>query len=229
MKKKAEGSRNFSAMMIIVMLSILFVLMGSLMTFLEGMKSIYFCYVTAGFFLLGGAWLSIRYFVKEEYRQITNYDFSFGVLMLLGGVLLCIRAKDILPAFFVLLGALLLVEAVFLLQFAIMMKIRESAPGSILIFAFAAAVTSLSLLILLDPDQILEQASMIRWFYIGVMIAGILGLLSLLIVGVTSGRAAKETSLAEEEAIEEKEPDPLLDDPEERERKEVTDENESVH
>ncbi|SDW06372.1 Short repeat of unknown function [Lachnospiraceae bacterium KHCPX20] len=205
MKKTEENNRNFSAMMIVVMLSILFVVMGALMTFLSGMESVYFCYVMAGFFLLGGAWLSIRYFVKEEYLHITNYDFSFGILMLISGVLLCVRAKDLLPGYFVLLGILLLVEAVFLLQFAIMTKTLQGGEVWLVILLFSLLVAGLSLFVLLKTDYILSNTSLLKKCYIGVMIAGILGLVSFLIVGFMSRSYGKKMAVISEEKDDRKE------------------------
>ena len=72
--KTAKLNSNFTGMMAVVMLSVLFIVIGIIMYAYPDMKLKNFTYVISGFFLVGGAWEVCRYFLKEEYRNVANYD-----------------------------------------------------------------------------------------------------------------------------------------------------------
>nr|MCR4797428.1 DUF308 domain-containing protein [Lachnospiraceae bacterium] len=93
--KTALNNSNFTMMMAVVMLSVLFLLIGIVMLVFPNLELKNFAYVTGGFFLAGGAWEITRYFLKEEYRNIANYDFSIGISLLIAGVVIVLRVESV--------------------------------------------------------------------------------------------------------------------------------------
>ena len=63
--KTAKLNSNFTGMMAVVMLSVLFLVIGVVMYLYPDMEMRNFTYVISGFFLVGGAWEVCRYFLKD--------------------------------------------------------------------------------------------------------------------------------------------------------------------
>ena len=187
-EKKEVRSANYAGIIASVMVSVLLTLTGSLMTFVPGMKLLYFCYVGGGSCLVLGLGLLVRYFYKEEYRLVSNYDFSIGVIAI-------IRAKTVTERFSVCLGALILLVGVFMLQHAVqMIELKGKLWPFLLILS--GLMVLLGVLILLNFREFISKRPDI--FYILLIVAGVSGILSQIIVGIRSKRFRKEERKQEE-------------------------------
>ena len=194
-QEKKDRNSNFTGMMSIIMISVLFLLIGGMMMFVSSMHLAYFCYVTGGIFLTGGVWLILRYFIKSEYHQITNYDFSLGTLITIAGICILIRANDLTGYFYVILGALLLIQAVVLLQYAIQLKGMRGKSWSFT-FILSLLFILFSVFILTDFKHIFTTN--MKLLYILLLVAGVLGLLCLIMVAIRSYQFKKEMKMTQE-------------------------------
>ena len=179
--KTARENTNYSVMMAVVMLSVLFLVMGGIMLLFPNFVLKDFTYVVGGFFLVSGAWEVTRYFLKEEYRNLANYDFSVGVLLLILGCVIILRAETAAGYLYVLIGALVLVEAVTLLQYTVDLKALSSG-GWWVTLLFAVLLFVLSVGILLDFNGWFSGYGLL--LYPALLAAGGIGLVALFCVGV---------------------------------------------
>ncbi len=179
--KTAKLNSNFTGMMAVVMLSVLFIVIGVVMYAYPNMQLKNFTYVISGFFLVGGAWEVCRYFLKEEYRNVANYDFSAGLLLLIIGCISIIKEAAFTDRIYLLLGALALVQGIILVQYTVDMVALKSSFWSLMLI-LAAAQIALSVCILLDMGGYFSEPN---WVLFGsLFISGIIGLLSLFVVAL---------------------------------------------
>ncbi|MCR5545967.1 MAG: DUF308 domain-containing protein [Lachnospiraceae bacterium] len=179
--KTAKLNSNFTGMMAVVMLSVLFLVIGIVMYAYPDMELKNFTYVICGFFLVGGAWEVSRYFLKEEYRNVANYDFSAGILLLILGVLLIIKEPSFTARIYLLLGGLVLAEGITLVQYFVDM-IALKSPLWGLMLVLAAVEVGLSVCILVDAGGWFTDGSNV--LFISLFVSGIVGLISLFLVAL---------------------------------------------
>ena len=194
-------NRNYAAMMAEIVLSVLCIIAGAILSIDKAFPVIGFVYVMSGFAIVGGVWLVLRFFMKEEYRAVSNFDFSTGILMITVGVLLILQAKVVTGYFIYVLACVLIVLGVCILQFFLQCAFMRGPFSAFLNFVFAAAVIALgAAFLVVDYKTILEN---LQYFYLGVMAAGILGILSLLMTFVRSVRYERWLELSAKRNVEE--------------------------
>ena len=184
----ARENSNFTGMMGVVMISVLFLVIGGIMIVFPNVGITNFIYVIGGFLLAGGAWEIVRYFLKEEYRNIANFDFSAGVLLLIGGVILILRAEAAAAFMYMIFGALVLVLGVTLLQHTFALKALKSV-GWVVTLILSAALILFSIAILLDYNGLFSTGYLTYYLLAA---SGLLGLISLLAVGIRIRHFEKE-------------------------------------
>ncbi|MQN00752.1 MAG: hypothetical protein DUD27_07320 [Lachnospiraceae bacterium] len=177
-------NRNYAAMMAVVIISVLLIIVGAILAIDHAFPAVGFIYVMSGFAIIGGCWLVLRFFMKEEYMSVSNYDFSTGILLILAGVLLILQARAVAGHLIYVLGAILIVLGVCILQFFLQCAFMRGPFSAFLNFVFAAAVICLgAAFFLVDTPTIFAN---LTYFYLGVMFAGILGILALMITFIRS-------------------------------------------
>ena len=187
-------NRNYAAMMAVIVLSVLLIITGALLAINPSFPVVGFIYVTSGFAIAGGCWLVLRFFMKEEYRSVSNYDFSLGILLITVGVLLIIMGDQLLSYFIYVIACLLILLGVITLQFFLQCAFMRGPFSAFLNFVIAVAMIALGVaLFILDPKQVIAN---LRYIYLGVMCAGILGILSLLMTFVRSIRYDRYLALS---------------------------------
>lgn len=191
---------NFAGMMATIMLSVLFVLIGALMSFVSGFKIVYFVYITGGVFLAGGIWLIARFFIRRGYHVMTNYDFSSGTLIAILGVIAIMRAKDISKGIYTYIGILLLVEAVLLLQYTIQLWGMNGKSWSFTLI-LSLLILAFSLLILTDFLTIFTRDPDLM--YALLLVSGILGVIAIITVAVRAYSYRKEVAVSNRRNMEE--------------------------
>ena len=179
--KTAKLNSNFTGMMAVVMLSVLFLVIGVVMYLYPDMEMRNFTYVISGFFLVGGAWEVCRYFLKEEYRNVANYDFSAGILLLILGVLSIVKEPSFTKAIYLLLGALVLAEGITLVQYFVDLIALRSKTWPIMLVLSACEVT-LAICILMDAGGWFTDGSFV--LYVSLFVSGVIGLISLFVVAL---------------------------------------------
>ncbi len=176
----ARENSNFTGMMGVVMVSVLFLVIGGIMIFFPQISLMNFVYVMGGFLLVAGAWEIARYFLREEYRNIANFDFSVGVLCLVGGVVLIVRAEAAAAFVYMIFGTLVLVLGVTLLQHTFALHALKSL-GWIVTLIFSAALVLFAAAILLDYNGMFSTGLLTYYLMAA---SGLLGLISLFAVGL---------------------------------------------
>ncbi|MDD6448809.1 MAG: DUF308 domain-containing protein [Lachnospiraceae bacterium] len=197
---------NYLALVANLMISILLLVVGLSMLFIAGMKPLYYTYIIIGFLLVWGITCTVRYFVKEEFRIISNYDLAFGILILILSACMLLRAEKVSSYFHLLLGCLTLVESVVLLQHTVQMKQLKGAAW-FLNLVMSLLLIAYSVITILHLDKVLDPNSQI--FYILLVIAALFGLISQILVAFRAKGFRKEEikqKREEEEKIEDFEP-----------------------
>lgn len=179
--KTAKLNSNFTGMMAVVMLSVLFLVIGVVMYLYPNMEMRNFTYVISGFFLVGGAWEVSRYFLKEEFRNVANYDFSAGIFLLILGCISIVKEPVFTKQIYLLLGALVLAEGITLVQYFVDLIALKSSLWPVMLVLAACEVT-LSVCILLDAGGWFTDGSFV--LYLSLFISGIIGLISLFVVAL---------------------------------------------
>lgn len=204
-EKDSNNGSNYLALVANIMISILLMIVGLSMLFITDMKPLYYTYIVIGFLLVWGITCTVRYFAREEFRIISNYDFAFGIIILILSACMILRAKEVSSYFHLLLGCLALIEGVVLLQHTIQMKQLRGAAW-FLNLLMALALIAFSVITILNLKKVLDPNS--QAFYILLVAAGLLGILSQILVAIRAKRFRKnetEEKTRKEKKEEEKE------------------------
>lgn len=119
-KDKNNKNEKIKPNFIVIAMAVLFIVIGLSLVFLVPayitLRQI--CYLLAIFILAVGVFYIIRYFVKESYKNLQEYGFSIGVILVIIGLLAIIRVPILTNYFIFSLGVFMLFASVFKLQTA---------------------------------------------------------------------------------------------------------------
>lgn len=144
--KKQEASGTF----MILFMAIVNIVLGIIMLLAEQIQLKNFCYIFTAFLVIFGIGLIVKYFMTESYKNINQYGFSVGVLLILLGMCALLKADELAGNFFVLLGIWLLVSAIIKLQHSLDLKALEDSIW-IFLLAVAAVIAVCAVLIIVNP------------------------------------------------------------------------------
>lgn len=188
-KKKDEVQKSFAGLLVELILCAFCMLIGFLMIFVDSMKIEYFAYVIGGVLLALGIYLILNFFVRQGYKEITNYDFSGGVLVTAIGVIVLINAKSFDLSFYLVLGVMLLVLSVMIMQGTIqLLGMHGKAWWLNLIFGLLILAYAILLLTLIKT-KFLENETL---YYSLTVASGALGIFSIIITAIRSAYFKKE-------------------------------------
>lgn len=195
-KKSKENAANMSAVFVVVMISVLLLLVGGTVSFLPEMKLIYFAYIGGAFLIVSGLLFLIKYFVKKEYKLVSNYDFSEGVAFIILGILALLRSMELTGSISSIMGLLMLIEAIIFLQYTVQLKIVKAGAWWVITLIVTLVITLAALETVLDFASLFSKNPNV--FYIVLVAIGIIGLLWILIVtNRTHSFVKKEAELSE--------------------------------
>lgn len=156
----------------------LFILVGSVMLFVDGIRDLYLIYMISALLIALGIGLIVKYFVTEAYRSIHDYGFSGGALIVILGGCALTRAKQLTEQIAVFVGLLVLAVAVVMLQQAMQLHImRKKAWIAVLVISFVTLLSSV--LLLFDLRSVTGKVDGFAYWVL--LIAGVLTLLCMLI------------------------------------------------
>ena len=159
----------------------LFILVGSIMLFVDGVQERYLVYMISALLIALGIGLIVKYFVTEAYRSMHDYSFSGGALIVILGGSALARAQELTGQISVLAGLLVLAVAVVMLQQALQMHIMRKSVWPIVLTI--AVVTLLAAVVLLfDLRFITGNVEKIAYWIL--LIAGMLTLLCMIISAI---------------------------------------------
>ncbi|MBO6215609.1 MAG: DUF308 domain-containing protein [Lachnospiraceae bacterium] len=187
-KNEKSSRSNAGAVFLVAMISALLILFGAAMSFIPDMKAVYFVYVFGAVFIITGIIGIVKYFSKEEYRLVSNYDFSVGILFCILGVTGLIRAEEIAASFIVYIGLIMLGSAVVFLQYTLQLKILRSGIWGVTL-AVTLLITGMALETLLEVFKLYKNYPDI--FYYLIIGVGAIGLIWILVITYGTRRFLK--------------------------------------
>ena len=159
--------------MFMICFPVVFIVVGALLLFAEGMNTQVFAYIFGGGLIIGGAINLIRYFADKAYLDYMSNGFTSGVLAIILGIIAVIKVNIIADSLTVFLGVAIMLTAIMKLQNFIQlitMKNRMWIP----ILAVAVVFIVAASLILINPFEDIERWK--KFTYIMLFIDGIVGL-----------------------------------------------------
>ena len=99
----AEGKKPADKMSLhfVLPMVLFYLIVGALLIWLKGQVTTIASYVLAALLMIGGGWLSVRYFRSTVEERVAGKDLAFGLIVLLAGIVLAVSPnslKDILPS-----------------------------------------------------------------------------------------------------------------------------------
>lgn len=161
--------------------ALLFILVGGVMLFVDGVKDLYLIYVVSALLIALGIGMIVKYFVTEAYRSMHDYGFSGGALIVILGGCALARAGQLTGQIAVFVGLLVLSVAVVMLQQAMQLHIMRKKVWPV-VLAIALATLLSSVLLLFDISSVTGKVD--GFAYWVMLISGILALLCMLISGI---------------------------------------------
>ena len=110
----------------LVTVAALFILVGGVMLFVDGIKELYLIYMISALLIALGIGLIVKYFVTEAYRSMHDYGFSGGALIVILGGCSLARAGQLVAQIAAFVGLLVLAVAVVMLQQALQLQREEN-------------------------------------------------------------------------------------------------------
>ena len=159
----------------------LFILVGGVMLFVDGVKELYLIYMISALLIALGIGLIVKYFVTEAYRSVHDYGFSGGALIVILGGCALARAGQLTMQIAAFVGLLVLSVAVVMLQQAMQLHIMRKKVWTV-VLAISLVTLLSSVLLLFDISAVTGKVEGFEYWVL--LVAGVLTLLCMLISGI---------------------------------------------
>ncbi|MCI5826806.1 MAG: hypothetical protein MR020_01010 [Lachnospiraceae bacterium] len=159
----------------------LFILVGGVMLFVDGIKELYLIYMISALLIALGIGLIVKYFVTEAYRSMHDYGFSGGALIVILGGCALARAGQLATQIAAFVGLLVLAVAVVMLQQAMQLHIMRKKVWTV-VLAISLVTLLSSVLLLFDIRSVTGKVTGFEYWVL--LISGVLTLLCMLISGI---------------------------------------------
>ncbi|MDD7640878.1 MAG: hypothetical protein PUK75_00040 [bacterium] len=159
----------------------LFILVGGVMLFVDGVKELYLIYMISALLIALGIGLIVKYFVTEAYRSVHDYGFSGGALIVILGGCALARAGQLTMQIAAFVGLLVLSVAVVMLQQAMQLHIMRKKVWTV-VLAISLVTLLSSVLLLFDISAVTGKVEGFEYWVL--LAAGVLTLLCMLISGI---------------------------------------------
>ena len=159
----------------------LFILVGGVMLFVDGVKELYLIYMISALLIALGIGLIVKYFVTEAYRSVHDYGFSGGALIVILGGCALARAGQLSTQIAAFVGLLVLSVAVVMLQQAMQLHIMRKKVWTV-VLAISLVTLLSSVLLLFDISAVTGKVEGFEYWVL--LAAGVLTLLCMLISGI---------------------------------------------
>lgn len=159
----------------------LFILVGGVMLFVDGIKELYLIYMISALLIALGIGLIVKYFVTEAYRSMHDYGFSGGALIVILGGCALARAGQLTTQIAAFVGLLVLSVAVVMLQQAMQLHIMRKKVWTV-VLAISLVTLLSSVLLLFDIRTVTGKVEGFEYWVL--LISGVLTLLCMLISGI---------------------------------------------
>lgn len=205
-KIKQHGANSLNAMKSVIpaIAGFLYIVIAAVVLFVPNMNETVLSYIVAALVVILGIVLIVRYFVKRQFEQLTNFGFSAGAFfVIIGAMVFAASGAGAMNYFYILIGIMTLVVGVVMLQQAIQMIIIKR-PTWIGVLVAAVLVVVGSILVLIDVGGAVSQGQM---EYIVMLVSGVLAIASMIITRVGVKQYENEIGVVDVvDAIEEQTP-----------------------
>jgi uncharacterized membrane protein HdeD (DUF308 family) len=130
--------------------------------------------VVGGAVIIVGIVQIVRYFVNDAYRNMNEYGFSIGTLMIILGICVLLRAEVISGVIDLVLGVVVLLMGIIMLQHSLDLKRMNDAVWG-LVIVIAALVIACGVVLILKPSPLQISYEVLIWWI--VLISSALGLI----------------------------------------------------
>ena len=136
--------------------SVIYVVFGLLMLLIPSAKEVYVIYVISIVLIAFGIFMIARYFFNAQYKEFGKYGFSGGVLAVIAGCCLLIRAGEVSGYFSLFIGGCILVSAIIKLQNAVALGSMKH-PYWLFFLILALVFVAASVIIILNPMDLYRE------------------------------------------------------------------------
>lgn len=180
-KKKAEGLDRVASTVFLVVLSLVCLVLSSCLLFVQKIDEKVLCWVFCSIIIGWGIVLISRFFGKASYKKMHDYNFSFGLFIVIIGCTGLVRASEIAASFDVVVGLICLLIGIMLLQSAIQLRSINSVlwTPELLI---SMVITLCSIFTLFNVEFILKNFKYFPYWVL--FFASIANMLNFPLVGV---------------------------------------------
>lgn len=210
-EKNNKTKSSMEGLTVVLLLSIVLIAIGAI-SFLypERVQFAGFCRTMGVVMIAFGLVKAGLYLARGEYRNITNYDFTIGLIVASLGVCGITAAEQLGENGVQFMGILVLIDAVIMIQYALQIRIMD---GKVFPFAMATAVGVyvFALLAIIEPANIFHTNESL--FSILTAVSGVLGLVSMCLVWFRSRNLTREEERDARRILEE---EPVVDEEEEK-------------
>lgn len=198
-EKKGIGSGTG----LVLGIAVIYILLGLAKLLVTGFDSVYLIDIAGVLLLICGIVLIVKYFMSKSYQDITKYGFSAGVLSVIAGVCMLVRAKEISAYFSLFLGICILLTSIIKLQNAVDLKGMEQKSWLVFLL-IAIAFLAASVYIVLDPFG--KNISETEYIYYILIADGAVNIVGTCYLAMTIRKIHKQSVRKPEESdLEEKE------------------------
>lgn len=167
---------------LVMFLELVYLLLGVILLLLPQIEICHICYTLSGILVVTGIFLIVRYFLTEGYRNLNEYGFSLGALLVLLGMCSLVKNEEMTRAFSTLLGICILFTAITKLQAALSLKLMEKKSWWCVLL-LAILMTAAGMFIIIEPAITWIDPKL--FLNIALIADGILGMLSIVLLSVT--------------------------------------------
>ena len=136
--------------------SVIYIVFGLFMLLVPSAKEVYVIYIISIVLIAFGIYLIARYFLNAQYKEFGKYGFSGGVLAVIAGCCLLIRAGEVSGYFSLFIGACILVSAIIKLQNAVALGSMRH-PYWMVFLVLALVFVAASVIIILNPKDLYRE------------------------------------------------------------------------
>ncbi len=200
-KAKENTKKGINILMIV---SLFYFLMGAILLFAKGGLG-YIIYIMSGtLIVLGMVWV-IRYLINDGYMQPGNYNFSFGLLMIIFGIWLFLQHMAMsvmwIPR---ILGAAAVLTSVMKIQDALTLRRLKDERWVVFLILSVITLVMAGVILFSEERLFVNEAGTVSWYVPLVLFVD--GVCNLVILFRVSGKIRSyknETAVAEEKRTQE--------------------------
>ena len=183
-----------------IIVSAVCIMLGILLLFIPQINILTLTYVLCAALVIVGLIYILSFFIEERYRNLQDYHFALGVMLMILGICGLLRAVDLATQIAFYIGLASLVLSIFILQSTVQLKVLKS---NLWIAEFILTIVSVtgSVCVLADVRALLDRVEGFSYWVL--LFVGIFSLVSLLLAWIglrlIDRKEIKEKELAEKE------------------------------